>query len=155
MTEIHTPASVPAEVAEVVSAEEAAEFAVMSTDAVLTGRAMAAGQAMSSAEYYAGLLLAGQVDTLGSPRKLPADMFPDVDPAVVQEIWDRAVVVASRAAQFASSPWLHRDRLQGLQDRLTEAGFHAMGGSVGRSLRMVVREDQVQPADMEIGREHG
>lgn len=155
MTEIHTPAPVPAEVSEVVSAEEAAEFAIVSTDAVLTGRAMSSGQAMSSAEYYAGLLLAALVDTAGSPRKLPADMWPDVDPAKVQEIWDRAVVVAWRAAQFAAAPWLHRDRLQGLQDRLTEAGFHAMGGSVGRSLRMVVREDQMQPADTEIAREHG
>jgi hypothetical protein len=145
MTEIPTPEPV------VVSAEEEAAFAVLSADAVLTGRAMMTGQAMSSAEFWAGLLAAALVDTAGSPRKLPADMWPDQDPVVVQEIWDRACVVASRAAQFAASPWLHRDRLQGLQERLTEAGFHAMAGSVGRSLGLVAR---VHPADSESGWEH-
>ncbi|MFG2359339.1 hypothetical protein [Streptomyces sp. NPDC048521] len=145
MTEI--PTTEPA----VVSAEEEAAFAVMSADAVLTGRVMMTGQAVSSAEFWAGLLAAALVDTAGSPRKLPADMWPEQDPVVVQEIWDRAAVVVSRAAQFAASPWLHRDRLQGLQERLAEAGFHAMAGSVQRSLRLVVSG---HPADSEIGREH-
>ena len=143
-----TPASVP-------DADEAAAFAVMSTDAVLTGRVMSTGQAMSSGEFWAGLLAAAVVDTAGSPRKLPADMWPDVDPAVVQAIWDRACVVACRAAQFASTPWLHRDRLHALQAQLTEASYAAMGGSVQRSLRLVVSEEQVHPADTEIAREHG
>ena len=135
-------------------AQDEAAFAVMSTDAVLTGRVMASGQAMSSGEFWAGLLAAALVDTAGSPRKLPVDMWPDVDPVVVQEIWDRACVVAGRAAQFASSPWLHRDRLQRLQEQLTEAGFHAMGGSVARSRRLVAPEVGVHPADGEEGRGH-
>ena len=138
----------------VVSAEEEAAFTVLSTDAVLTGRAMSSGAAMSSAEFWAGLLVAALVDTAGSPTRLPADMWPDQDPVVVQEVWDRACVVAVRAAQFASSPWLHRDRLQGLQERLTEAGFHAMAGSVGRSVRLVAPVREGLAADSEIGREH-
>lgn len=133
---------------------EDAAFTAMRTDAVLTGRAMSAGQAMSSAEFWSGLLVAALVDTAGSPRKLPADMWPDVDPAVVQEIWDRACVVAGRAAQFASSPWLHRDRLQRLQEQLAEAGFLAMGDSVGRSRRLVAPEVPPHPADGETGRGH-
>jgi hypothetical protein len=135
-------------------ASEEAAFEVMRTDAVLTGRAVSSGQAMSSGEFWTGLLAAALVDTAGSPRKLPADMWPDQDPAVVQEIWDRAAAVVSRAAQFAASPWLHRDRLQSLQAQLTEAGFHAMAGSVGRSVRLVVADDALHPADAEIGREH-
>lgn len=150
MTEIPTAEStVPA-----VSVEEAAAFTVLSTDAVLTGRAMSTGQAMSSGEFWAGLLAAALVDTAGSPRKLPADMWPDQDPAVVQEIWDRACVVAARAAQFASSPWLHRDRLDSLRGQLAEAGFHAMAGSVQRSLRLVAPDHGAHPADGETGRDH-
>ncbi|CAL9668796.1 hypothetical protein SUDANB145_07305 (plasmid) [Streptomyces sp. enrichment culture] len=121
-----------------------AGFETMRTDAVLTGRAM------SSGAYLAGLLLAAQVDTAGTVRKLPVDCWPDVDPVVVQEIWDRACAVVYRAAQFAQAPRLHGDRLQDLQGRLAEAGFHAMAGSVGRSRRLVARS---HPADGEIVRE--
>jgi len=134
--------------------EEAAAFAVMSTDAVLTGRSMMTGQAMSSAEFWAGLLVAALVDTAGTPRKLPADMWPDVDPAVVQEIWDRACVVAVRAAQFASSPWLQRDRLDRLQGQLSEAGYEAMAGTVRRSRALVAPVSEGLHADAEIAREH-
>jgi hypothetical protein len=148
MTEIPTTEPV------VVSAEEEAAFRVMAADAVLTGRVMCTGQAVSSAEFWSGLLAAALVDTAGSPRKLPADMWPDQDPMVVQEIWDRAAAVVSRAAQFASSPRHHRDRLERLQGVLAEAGFHAMAGSVQRSLRLVVSEGGVHPADAEIAREH-
>jgi len=130
----------------VVSAEEEAAFHRMQVDAVSTGRAM------SSAEYLAGILTAAQLDTAGTPRKLPADMWPDLDPVVVQEIWDRACVVAWRAAQFAGSAWLHRDRLEAVQGELAKAGFHAMAGSVGRSRRLVAR-DEVHPADGEVTRE--
>lgn len=144
MTEISTT---PATSDETGPVDDAA-FEAMRTDAVLTGRAM------SSGEYLAGLLAAAQVDTAGTPRKLPVDLWPDLDPVVVQEIWDRACVVAWRASQLAGAPWLHRDRLQALQGQLTEAGFHAMAGSVARSARLVVREDVVHPADGAIAREH-
>ena len=146
---IELPATAPA-----VSAEEEAAFRVMSTDAVLTGRAMMTGQALNSGEFWAGLLAAALVDTAGSPRKLPADMWPDVDPVVVQEIWDRACVVATRASQFALSPWLHRDRLESLRGQLTQAGYEAMGGSVARSLRLVAPVAEGLSADAEIAREH-
>jgi hypothetical protein len=149
----HTPDTTPAPSTDPASAggpggfDEAA-FEVMRADAVLTGRAM------SAAEYLAGILAAAELDTAGMPRKLPIDLWPDADPALVQEVWDRACVVAWRAHQFASSAWLHRDRLQDLQAQLSQAGFHAMAGSVGRSLRLVVPDPVRHPADGEEPREH-
>ena len=134
-----------------VSANEEAEFERMRTDAVLTGRVMVTGQAVSSGEYWAGLLAAALVDTAGSPLKLPMYMWPDQDAVVVQEIWDMACVVAVRAAQFAASPRLHGARLQMLQAQLTQAGFDAMGGSVARSRRLV---EGVHPADWDMAGEH-
>ncbi|MFG2970881.1 hypothetical protein ACGFZS_47195 [Streptomyces sp. NPDC048288] len=141
------PATAPVPSGEGAGVDDAG-FAGMRTDAVLTGRAM------SSAEYLAGLLAAAEVDTAGTPRKLPVDEWPGVDPVVVQEIWDRACAVATRASQFAAAPWLHRDRLQALQGQLTEAGFHAMAGAVGRSARLVNGSGGGHPADGAIAREH-
>ena len=111
-----------------------------------------AARARSSAEYLAGLLAAAELETAGAARKLPADLWPDVDAAVVQEIWDRACAVAWQASRVAASPWPHRDRLQGLQAALSEAGFRAMAGLVGRTHRLVLRAGH--PADSEIAREH-
>jgi hypothetical protein len=137
-----TAAAVP------VSDEEAAEFEVMRADAVLAGRVMSSGQ------YLAGLLAAAVVDTVGSPRKLPAELWPDVDPVVVQEIWDRACVVAWRASQFAGSAWQHRETLGAAQAQLVEAGHVAMAGLVGRSREVVLRSRPAHPVDGEAGREH-
>lgn len=119
-------------------------FEVMRSDTV------SAGRAMSTAEYLAGLIAAGQLDTVGSPRKLPRDMWPDVDPVLVQEIWQRALVVGVRAGQFMVAPRFHRDKLARLRGELSEAGHRAMGDLVGRSLSVVERH----PADEGEGREH-
>lgn len=145
MTEIPTT-PVPAASEPGDSTATDAGFEVMRSDAVLAGRAM------SSGEYLAGVLAAAEVDTVGSVRKLPADTWPDVDPLVVQEIWDRACVVAWRAAQYAGSGWLHRETLAAAQERLAAAGFHAMAGLVARSRELAVRSRH--PADGEIAREH-
>lgn len=126
-----------------VSAEEQAEFEVMRTDAVLTGRAM----------FLAGVLAAAETDTVGGPLKLPTDIWPDADPALVLAIWERACAVTWRTAQMAASPWLYRDRLESLRGQLLEAGHEAMGRSVQRSLGLVAR-DGMHPADGEDGRGH-
>lgn len=118
----------------------------VSVDVVLSVRAR------SSAEYLAGLLAAGELETAGAARRLPVDEWPGVDPVVVQEIWDRACATAWAASRVAGAPWLYRDRLQGLQKALSEAGFRAMAGLVGRSRELVVRAGH--PADGEIAREH-
>jgi len=111
------------------------------------------GRNASTAQHIAGLLNAGQLETVGTPRKLPMDLFPDVDPAVVQEIWDRACVVAWRAAQYAAAPRFYRDELTRLQGQLRDAGFEAMGAMVGRSLRLVAA-DHPADADSVAEREH-
>jgi hypothetical protein len=145
MTEIvPTPAAVP-------SAPESGEdagFEVMRSDAVLTGRAM------SSAEFLAGLIAAAELDTVGSPRKLPTDLFPDLDPVAVQRVWERALVVGVRAGRLMGAPRFHRDQLARLRGELMEAGHVAMGGLVGRSLSAVERAPEWHPVDGETGREH-
>jgi hypothetical protein len=113
-----------------------------------------AGRAVSTGAHIAGLIVAAQLDTVGTPRKLPRDLFPGVDPAVVQEIWDRAMVVGVRAGQLMTAPRFNRDKLARLQGELFEAGHAAMGGMVGRSRVVAERAPEWHPADDEIGREH-
>lgn len=135
-----TPAATPSD-----SADQPAAPPV---DMVLAGRAVSTGA------HIAGLILAAQLDTVGTPRKLPMDLFPGVDPAVVQEIWDRAMVVGVRAGQLMAAPRFHRDKLARLQGQLVEAGHAAMGGMVGRPLSVALRAPERHPVDDEVGREH-
>jgi hypothetical protein len=132
-----TPAPAP-----VPSAGEDAQFEVMRADAVFTGRAMSSGQ------FLAGLIANGQLETVGRPDKLPQDLFPGVDPVVVQAVWERALAVGFHAGRVSSAPRLFRDQLERIADQLAEAGFHAMGGSVARS-RGLVAPESVHPADGE------
>ncbi|MFF1574730.1 hypothetical protein ACFVWR_18475 [Leifsonia sp. NPDC058292] len=125
---------------------DAAAFEQAQTDMVLGGRTTA------TAHHLTGLIAAAQLDTVGTPRKLARDLFPDVDPAVVQEIWDRSAAVHYRAGQMSGAPRFHRDKLARLQRQLAEAGFAAMAGQVQRAVAMAVRE---HPADdASDGREH-
>lgn len=142
MTEIH-----PAEPI-TVTAEEQAEFERMRDDAVMTGRAM------SSAEFLAGLIANAQLETAGRPDKLAADLFPDVDPVVVQRIWDRALAVGLHAGRVQAAPRLFRDQMARVEGVFEAAGWHAMAGSVARSRRLVAPESRVHPADDEPGRGH-
>lgn len=131
-----------------VSAEERQEFEVMRSDAVLTGRAM------SSGAFIAGLLADAELETVGRPDKLATDLFPDVDPVVVQAVWDRALAVGFYAGRVHASPRLYRDQMDRLAGQLEEAGFRAMAGTVRRSRRLVAPEVGVHPADGEHGRGH-
>jgi hypothetical protein len=117
---------------------------VAHADAVFTGRAM------SSARFLAGLLLNGQLATVGRPDRLPQDLFPDVDPAVVQAVWDRALAVGLHAGRVSSSPRFYRDELDRIAGQLAGAGFVAMGRLVAGARRVVAPE--VHPADAEEGR---
>lgn len=137
MTDIVVPPS-----SEAPSPDTALETARV--DAVLCGRNAAA------AVRIAGLIAAGQLDTAGSPRKLPMDLFPGADPEVVQAVWERALVVGVRAGQLMGAPRFYRDKLDRLQGVLAEAGFRAMGRSVGRARAGVPSH----PVDSEDGREH-
>ncbi|KPC68305.1 hypothetical protein ADL27_57180 [Streptomyces sp. NRRL F-6602] len=127
---------------------EDAAFETMRTDAVLGGRAM------SSGAFLAGLIANGELETAGRPEKLPRDLWPDVDPVVVQEIWDRALAVGLHAGRRSSSPRMFRDEMARVSAKLSEAGFHAMAGLVGRSRRLVAPEGVPHPADGEAGHGH-
>ncbi|MFD8839767.1 hypothetical protein [Streptomyces griseofuscus] len=129
-------------------AEEAATFEMLRTDAVLTGRAMSSGQ------FLAGLLAEAALETAGRPEKLPQDLFPDADPAVVQAVWDRALVVGFHAGRLSAAPRLFRDQMDRVAGQFEAAGFHAMAGSVRRSRALVAPRSEGLPADPEIGRGH-
>lgn len=116
--------------------------------------AVLAGRAVSNGERIAGLILAAQLDTVGTPRKLPMDLWPDADPELVQAVWARALVVGVRAGQFMGVPRFYRDKLYRLQGQLSEAGYAAMGGAVGRARVVAECGPDGHPADGEEGREH-
>jgi hypothetical protein len=110
---------------------------------------------MSSGEFLAGLIADGHLETVGRPDKLAADLFPGEDPIVVQRVWDRALAVGFYAGQLSSTPRLNRDQMARIQQEFVSAGFHAMGGLVGRSRRLVAPEQKAHPADGEDARGHG
>lgn len=112
------------------------------TDAVLVGRAS------SAAVFLTGLLVNSELETVGRPDRLPADLFPDVDPAVVERIWQRALAVGLHAGRVSAAPRLFRDQMVRVQGLFEAAGFAAMGRAVSRSRRLVAPH----PADGEAAR---
>ncbi|MFF9003707.1 hypothetical protein ACF1GW_39080 [Streptomyces achromogenes] len=145
MNEIPTPEPV------VVSAEEETAFRTMRTDAVLAGRAVSSGQ------FLAGLVANAQLETVGRPEKLPADLFPefpDLDPAALQAVWDRALAVGFHAGRVSAAPRLFRDQMDRVAGVFEQAGFHAMAGSLRRSRELVAPVREGLSVDSEIAREH-
>lgn len=92
-----------------------------------------ADRCQTSADYLAGLIAHGHLEAAGTPRKLPATLFPDQDPAAVQQVWDAALAVGYRAGQLSVRPTWTRDALDRLQAALDGAGFAAMGRLAARS----------------------
>lgn len=124
-----------------------ASFGVVCADAVFTGRAMSSGQ------FLAGLIADGQLATVGRPDKLPQDLFPEVDPVVVQRVWDRALAVGFHAGRvYAGSARFAEEELRRVRCVFAEAGFEAMAGTVARS-RGLVERAAAHPGDGEIARE--
>jgi hypothetical protein len=111
-------------------------------DGVLSGRVMSAGV------FLAGLIAKGELETVGRPEKLPADLFPHVDPAVVEAIWQRGLAVGLHAGRVSASPRLYRDQMARVQGQFEEIGYRAMARLVGRSRRLV----DPHPADGETAR---
>lgn len=136
MTEISTTPAPP-------SAEDAG-FEVLRADAVLVGRAVSAGM------FLAGLIANAELATVGSPDKLPEDLFPEDDPDTVRRVWERALAVGLHAGRRSASPALYRDEMDRMSALCAEAGYRAMGRSVARSRRLVASE-LTHPADAEQG----
>lgn len=129
------------------AAEPVADVALDAVTADLVGT----GRLMGAAEYIAGHLAAGQLKSAATPHALVKDVWPDVDPVVVQEIFDRGCATGWMGRGMYARPALHGEELALLQGQLAEAGFHAMAGMVARSRRLVA---PVHPADGETGRGH-
>jgi len=144
----HTPATapVPSDDAQGGQVLDDAAFETMMADAVLTGRNMGA------AAHIAGILTGAQAATAPTPQALLKDVWPDVDPAVVQAIYERGVEVGWRGRAFYQAPRLHGAALAEAQELLAAAGFEAMRGSVARSRQLAARGRH--PADGEAGHGH-
>jgi hypothetical protein len=139
VTTFHTPETAAAE-------QDLAAFETSRTDLSLSGRAV------MTAQHLAGLIAAAELETAGRPSKLPMDLFPEADPVVVQEVWERAFVVGMYTARLAARPYFYRDQLERLRGELAAAGHSAMAGMVARSMATALSE---HPADGESeGRGH-
>ncbi|MFJ5294517.1 hypothetical protein [Streptomyces sp. NPDC088348] len=107
----------------------------------------------SSGQFLAGIMAAGMLDTLARPTQLPADLFPDVDQAVVTAIWNRALTVGYRAGQMVAQPRWTPENLHRLKDALAEVGYVHMGALADRSANTLRAGEH--PADVEAGRVRG
>ncbi|MEU3656494.1 hypothetical protein AB0E67_27535 [Streptomyces sp. NPDC032161] len=92
-----------------------------------------ADRCQSSGDYLAGILAASMLDNAGTPKKLPELLFPDIDPAVVRQIWEAALPVGYRAGHLAAQPSWTPEALDRLRDALQGAGYAVMAGQVARS----------------------
>lgn len=119
----------------------AAVPSVVVADALLTERAQ------SSAEFLAGIIAAGMLDTLARPAQLPMDLFPDVPAQIVTAIWNRALTVGYRAGHVVAKPRWTPDGLRRLQAALDAAGYEQMGRLADRSANTL--RAGVHPADGE------
>ncbi|MCA1223438.1 hypothetical protein [Streptomyces sp. 8L] len=115
---------------------------------------MCAGMATSSGQFLAGLMADGMLDAVGQPEMLPRYLFPDVDPAVLDEVAKLYAAAGFRAGLIAANPSFRRDELEAHRAALSGAAFHAMAGQVARSASIASRATESHPADGESGREH-
>ena len=121
---------------------------VARVDAVLDARNTAA------AVRLAGIIADAQLDTAGSPRKLPMDLFPDFDPVMVQAVWERALVVGVRAGQLMRAPRFYRDKLHRLQGELADAAYASMARSSNAVLTGPTAFPELHAVDDEEARGH-
>lgn len=131
-----------------VSPRESGAAEVAHVDAVLDARNAAA------AVRLAGIIADAQLDTAGSPRKLPMDLFPDFDPEMVQAVWERALVVGVRAGQLLGAPRFYRDKLARLQGELADAAYASMARSSGAVLTGPAAFPELHAVDDEEARGH-
>ncbi|QGZ53396.1 hypothetical protein GPZ77_34790 (plasmid) [Streptomyces sp. QHH-9511] len=99
----------------------------------------------SSGEYIAGLLAAAMLDVVGQPEKLPALLLPDLDPAVVDRVWNIALPVGVRLGGLARNPRWAPDALREHKAALSDAGYDAMARLAARSANTT----DPHPADTE------
>lgn len=116
-------------------------------DTVLADRHTTSGQ------WIAGLITAAELDTLARPDRLPADLFPDAPPELVQAIWDRALVVGIRAGKYMHAPRFHRDQLARHQQALTDIGHTAMAARITAALNLIQPTDDASTLNSAPGQD--
>lgn len=136
------------------TATPAPVFAEASTVDVGQADLVLAGRHVSTAQYLAGLMAGAELDTVGRADRLPRDLFPEGDPVLVQEVWERACAVTWRAAGLYFAERTDPAVLAKLRDEFEGAGFHAMAGATGRALSVIERAASAHPADGPVEREH-
>ncbi|MFF2731745.1 hypothetical protein ACFVS9_28040 [Streptomyces sp. NPDC058008] len=92
-----------------------------------------ADRCQTSGDYLAGLIAAGHLEAAGTVRKLPADLFPDWDPVMVEAVWAAALPVGFQAGKLSVRPTWTPEALHRLRAELETAGYVAMGRLAGRS----------------------
>lgn len=107
---------------------------------------------VTSADVLYAHLTAGTLEAIGRPRLLPTALWPDVDPVVLQAIWDLALTVGWLGGQRAEAGrrWEH-ERLAAARDQLADAGYAAMAERIARVLPPPARDVEEHPADAEGG----
>lgn len=113
---------------------------------VADGDQALADRCQSSGDYLAGLIAAGHLEAVGTVRKLPADLFPEYDPAMVEAVWAAALPVGYQAGRLSVRPNWTPDALNRLRAVLSDAGYHAMGRLAARSANL---HPPRHPADAE------
>lgn len=116
------------------------------TDTAAVDQALAE-QCTSSGEYLAGLLAAGKLEAAGCPEKLPELLFPDLDPQVVERVWNAALPVGYRLGRLTAQPRWTPEGLNRLRTALGDAGYQAMGRLAARSANTL--PPAAHPADAE------
>ncbi|MFB7592407.1 hypothetical protein [Streptomyces sp. NPDC056169] len=117
-------------------------------DTAAADQALAA-RCTTSGEYLAGILADAMLDTVGQPDKLPSLLFPDLDPDVVERVWNTALPVGYRMGKLAGRPQWDTAGLRRLRAALAAAGYDAMAALADRSNRTTAH-----PADTEPPRNH-
>jgi hypothetical protein len=92
-----------------------------------------AARATASALHVAAMT-AAMLEVAGRPDRLPTLLWPDLDPQVVQAIWDKATAVATLAARRTHTARLDTGWLVGAHTALAEAGWHAMAARIRPAL---------------------
>lgn len=86
-----------------------------------------AARARTTADVLAGLIATGMLQHVARPDRLPALLWPHVDPGTVQEVWDAALAVGYDAGTRRSRSRWDTDHLDAARDALHAAGYEAMG----------------------------
>lgn len=142
-----TPQASTAPAAPTQDAATAVDTTAVDTAAAVDAADMALhARARTTAEVLEGLLAAGTLKAAGTPDALPHLLWPDIDQAVVQRIWDTAAAVGYWAGLQKGSPRWKTDVLDEYRVQLRDAGYERMAKRVAATAYAAPSRDP-HPAD--------